>query len=398
MQIKKVYLLREFKKSLLIDKKIKIFIIAGELSGDILGGDLLIQLRGLTNNNIEIYGVGGDKMAAQGLVSIFDIRLLSIMGIFEVLSKIPRILKLLKLAKNKIIEIKPDIVITIDAPGFNFRLQKSIKKLNIKQIHYVAPSVWAWKSYRAKKIAKYLDHLLVLFPFEKKFFIKEGLNTTFVGHSIAFDSKFINNSFYMEKSLKNNSIKKIALLPGSRLGEIEKLMPVFINSAKLLNNNYKSIKFYVVTLEQYKTQIEQYFNKTNLDYYITDKQEEKYNIYSNVDFVLCASGTVTMEVAKASTAMLVVYKLNIITWMIVKALVKVKTATILNILLKENIIPELFQKDVNEYNIYRIIREYLDNTKLRQQQIVKLNTAINKLKNGDENPSCISAKTIISYL
>ena len=120
MQIKKVYLLKEFKKRLLIDKKIKIFIIAGELSGDILGGDLLIQLRGLTNNNIEIYGVGGDKMAAQGLVSIFDIRLLSIMGIFEVLSKIPRILKLLKLAKNKIIEIKPDIVITIDAPGFNF--------------------------------------------------------------------------------------------------------------------------------------------------------------------------------------------------------------------------------------------------------------------------------------
>ena len=198
MQIKKVYLLKESKKkSLLIDKKIKIFIIAGELSGDILGGDLLIQLRGLTNNNIEIYGVGGDKMAAQGLISIFDIKLLSIMGIFEVLSKVPSILKLLKLAKNKIIEIKPDIVITIDAPGFNFRLQKSIKKLNIKQIHYVAPSVWAWKSYRAKKIAKYLDHLLVLFPFEKQFFIKEGLNTTFVGHSIAFDSKFINNRFYM---------------------------------------------------------------------------------------------------------------------------------------------------------------------------------------------------------
>jgi lipid-A-disaccharide synthase len=398
MQIKKVYLLKEFKKNLLIDKKIKIFIIAGELSGDILGEDLLIQLRELTNNHIEIYGVGGAKMSAQGLISIFDIKLLSIMGIFEVLSKIPSILKLLKLAKSKIIEIQPDIVITIDAPGFNFRLQKSIKNLNIKQIHYVAPSVWAWKSYRAKKIAKFLDHLLVLFPFEKQFFIKEGLKTTFVGHPIAFDTKFIKNEFYIEKSLKKNNIKKIALLPGSRLGEIEKLMPVFINSAKLLNNNYKSIKFYVVTLEQYKIKIEQYFNKTNLDYYVTDKHEEKYNIYSNVDFVLCASGTVTMEVAKASTAMLVVYKLNIITWIIVKALVKVKTATILNILLKENIIPELFQKDVNEYNIYRIIRKYLDDTKLREQQIIKLNKAINKLKNGDENPSYISAKTVISYL
>ena len=398
MQIKKVYLLKEYKNNLLIDKKIKIFIIAGELSGDILGEELLIQLRGLTNNNIEIYGVGGNKMAAQGLNSIFDIKLLSIMGIFEVVSKIPTILKLLKLAKNKIIEINPDIVITIDAPGFNFRLQKSIRNLNIKQIHYVAPSVWAWKSYRAKKIAKFLDHLLVLFPFEKQFFIKEGLKTTFVGHPIAFDRKFINNKFFIEKSLKDNTIKKIALLPGSRLGEIEKLMPVFISSAKLLSNDYKLIKFYVVTLEQYKTKIDEYFNNTNLDYYITDKHEEKYNIYSNVDFVLCASGTVTMEVAKASTAMLVVYKLNTITWLIVKALVKVKTATIINILLKENIIPELFQKDVNEYNIYRVIREYLDNKTLRQQQIVKLNKAINKLKNGDDNPSYISAKTIISCL
>ena len=399
MPIKKVYLLKEFNnKKLSQDKKFKIFIMAGELSGDILGEGLINQLKKLSQNKIEIYGVGGAKMIAQGLKPIFNIKSLSIMGIFEVLLKIPSILMLLKLAKNKIIEINPDIVITIDAPGFNLRLQNSIKDLKIKQIHYVAPSVWAWKSYRAKKIAKFLDHLLVLFPFEKNLFLKEGLNTTFVGHPIAFDNKFINNKYYTEKSLNNKAITKIAMLPGSRLGEIEKLMPVFIKSAILLNKDYKSIKFYVVTLKEYRNKIQGYFAKTNLDYYVTDNHEEKYNIYSKVNFVLCASGTVTIEVAKASTAMLVVYKLNFITWLIVRAMVKIKTATILNIISKDNIIPELFQKEVNETNIHGIIKKYIENSKLRNKQINKLNIAVNKLKNGDTNPSYIAAKSVLNYL
>jgi len=399
MPIKKVYLLKEFNnKKLSQDKKFKIFIMAGELSGDILGEGLINQLKKLSQNKIEIYGVGGAKMIAQGLKPIFNIKSLSIMGIFEVLLKIPSILMLLKLAKNKIIEINPDIVITIDAPGFNLRLQNSIKDLKIKQIHYVAPSVWAWKSYRAKKIAKFLDHLLVLFPFEKNLFLKEGLNTTFVGHPIAFDNKFINNKYYTEKSLNNKAITKIAMLPGSRLSEIEKLMPVFIKSAILLNKDYKSIKFYVVTLKEYRNKILGYFAKTNLDYYVTDNHEEKYNIYSKVNFVLCASGTVTIEVAKASTAMLVVYKLNFITWLIVRAMVKIKTATILNIISKDNIIPELFQKEVNETNIHGIIKKYIENSKLRNKQINKLNIAVNKLKNGDTNPSYIAAKLVLNYL
>ena len=390
--------MREFNTDKLIKpKKVKIFISAGELSGDILGEGLIIQLKKMTNNNIDIFGVGGDKMISQGLKPIFNIKFLSIMGIFEVLLKIPKILKLLKLTKRKIIEINPDIVITIDAPGFNFRLQKSIKNLNFKQIHYVAPSVWAWKSYRAKKITKFLDHLLVLFPFEKKFFIKEGLRTTFVGHPIAFDDNFKKNIFFVEKSLNDKFLKKVAILPGSRLGEIKKLMPVFIKTAHLLNKDYNSIKFYIVTLNEYKPIVLKYFKNTNLNYYITDKHEERYNIYTKVDFVLCASGTVTMEVAKASTAMLVVYKLNFITWAIVKAMVKVNTATIINILLKENVVPELFQKDVNEYNIHRIIKRYLNDTELKSSQINKLNIAISQLKNST-NPSYIAAKTVLSYI
>ena len=396
--MKKVYLLKEFESKKLINKKkIKVFIVAGELSGDLLGEGLIIELKKMTND-IEIFGVGGSKMIAQGLKPIFNIKFLSIMGIFEVILKIPKVIKLLNLAKSKIIEINPDIVITIDAPGFNFRLQKSIKSLGIKQIHYVAPSVWAWKSYRAKKITKFLDHLLVLFPFEKKFFIKEGLSTTFVGHPIAFDDYYNNNQYFLEKSLTEKALKKIVILPGSRISEIKKLMPVFIKAAELLNKNYKEIKFYIVTLTEYKTIIMEYFKDTNLDFYITSSHDERYNIYSKADFALCASGTVTMELAKASTAMLVVYKLHFITWFILKAMVKVKTATIINIILKENVIPELFQQDVNEFNIHRIIKSYLDDDNLNKIQIKKLKIAINELKSGTNDPSYIAAKSVLSYI
>ena len=391
MQIMKACLLKVY------NKKLKIFIIAGELSGDNLGEGLLYELKKITSNNIIIYGVGGEKMISQGLKPIFDIKHLSIMGIFEVITKIPKIIKLLKLTKRKIIEIRPDIVITIDAPGFNFRLQKSIKELNLKRVHYVAPSVWAWKSYRAKKIAKFLDHLLVLYPFEKEYFTIHGLNTTFTGHPIAFDSQYRYNDYYFEPSLKNKSILKIGILPGSRISEIEKLLPIIIKSASIININYDKVRFYVVTVKGYKNNISKYFSNTDLDYYITDDQNEKYNIFTNIDFVLCASGTVTIELAKALTPMLVLYKLNYVTWYIVKMLAKVKTATILNIILKENFIPELFQNDVNEDKIYNITKNFIDDNNIRKNQIIKLEDSVNKLKNTNGNPNYIAAMEILKY-
>lgn len=389
----KVCLLKVFKKN-----KLAIFIIAGELSGDNLGEGLLKHLKSITNNNIEIYGVGGKKMIAQGLNPIFDIKNLSIMGIFEVITKIPKILKLLALTKRKIIEINPDVVITIDSPGFSFRLQKSIKELNVKRIHYVAPSVWAWKSYRAKKISKFIDHLFVLYPFEKEYFTIHGLSTTFSGHPIAFEKKYSKNNYYFDNSLKDKSLLKIGILPGSRLSEIKKLLPIFLKSALLVKKHYTEVKFFILAAQGFKENIVNLFDKAELDYYITDNQDEKFNLFSNIDFALCASGTVTIELAKARTPMLVLYKLNYITWCIVKSLAKVKTATILNIVLKENFIPELFQNDVNEENIFKILKDYIDNKNIRQDQIKKLSKGINQLKNIHGDPSYIVAKDILQLL
>ncbi len=377
-------------------KNIRIFIIAGEKSGDELGGALIHELKKIYNN-IEFLGIGGNKMISQGLNSIINMKLLSIMGITEVLLKIPRILKLLKLTEKEILKFNPDILITIDSPGFNLRLQNKLKYIDMKRVHYVAPSVWAWKSYRAKQMSKYLDLLLVLFPFEKKFFIKEGLSTVFVGHPIAYDNKYLKNEFYNEKSLNNQNILKIALLPGSRLSEIKKLFPIFIETAKMLRKKNNAIKFYVVTLKEYKNIILEMFKKSELNYYVTDNMEEKYNIYTKVDFALCASGTVTMELAKASTPMLVVYKLNYITWIIVRLMVKVKTATILNLVLEKNVIPELFQQEVNSNTIFNVLNNYLTNKELIKEQVSNIKIAVNKIKNND-NPSILSANSILNLL
>ena len=178
---------------------------------------------------------------------------------------------------------------------------------------------------------------------------------------------------------------------------IEKLLPIIIKSASIININYDKVRFYVVAAKGYKNNISKYFSNTDLDYYITDDQNEKYNIFTNIDFVLCASGTVTIELAKALTPMLVLYKLNYVTWYIVKILAKVKTATILNIILKENFIPELFQNDVNEDKIYNITKNFIDDNNIRKNQIIKLEDSVNKLKNINGNPNYIAAMEILKY-
>tara|TARA_B100000686_G_scaffold355327_1_gene472717 strand:- start:6168 stop:7319 length:1152 start_codon:yes stop_codon:yes gene_type:complete len=380
-----------------MDKKFRIFVVAGEKSGDELGGGLLKQLK-LVYHDIEILGVGGPKMIAQGLNPIFDMKLISIMGLIEIVTKIPRIFSLLKLTEKKIIDYNPDVLLTIDSPGFNFRLQSRVRGLNIKQVHYVAPSVWAWKSYRAKKISSYLDLLLVLYPFEKKYFTKFGLKTIFVGHPIAFDEKYYLNKYKCEKSLLDKNLKKVALLPGSRLSEINKLLPIFIDTALMLKERNNKIKFYIVTLSEYKKHIVKMFKQEQLDYYVTDNEDEKYNIYSKVDFALCASGTVTMELAKAYTPMLVVYKLNSLTWLIVKFMTKVRTATILNLVLGNNIIPELFQSDVSVEKIFRIANNYLNDDKLKKYQIEQLRLGISKIKNLNMDPSSLAVNSIVKML
>ena len=254
-----------------------IFIIAGELSGDQIGAGLMYQIKKLYKDQIKFIGVGGDKMKDVGLEPIFDMSKISVMGIFEIFSKIIQLMKLINYTKKSIIKNKPSILITIDSPGFNLRIHKKVANIKcLQRVHYVAPSVWAWKAYRAKEMAKYLDLLLVLFPFEKKYFRSEGLDTHFVGHPIV--SKLVK---YKKSNLsKNHKLDtkdiKLLLLPGSRMGEIKRLFPIFVDTAKELTIYFKNIKFYIVTPPNHKEYISNLLSRSRLDYYLTDDTKEKY--------------------------------------------------------------------------------------------------------------------------
>ena len=208
--------------------KLKVYLIAGEPSGDLLGSRLMRALESKTNGNVEFYGLGGDTMEHQGLKSLFDISDLAVMGLVEVIPSIPKVLKRIKQTVNHIKRIKPDIVITIDSWSFCSRIHKALRKLNlgIKQVHYVAPQVWAWKKRRAKTMYKYVDTLLALLPNEPQYFTKHHLPTYFVGHPvIESDALKADGDVFRKKYGIEPSKQIISILPGSRHTEVTKLLP-----------------------------------------------------------------------------------------------------------------------------------------------------------------------------
>ena len=225
---------------------LKIYLIAGEPSGDLLGSRLMRALRRKTDNKVSFFGLGGDTMEREGLKPLFDISELAVMGLVEVIPSIPRVLRRIKQTVNDIKKHKPDIVITIDSWSFCSRIHKELRKQNleIKQLHYVAPQVWAWKKRRAKTMYKYIDELLTLLPNEPKYFTPHKLNAVFVGHPV-IESDAINadgNDFRKKYKIENDK-KIISILPGSRHTEVVKLLPDFMASANLLYQQNRNLVF-----------------------------------------------------------------------------------------------------------------------------------------------------------
>jgi len=296
----------------------KVVIIATEPSGDYLGSKLIKSLK--SSQNMKIYGVGGDLMESEGLKSWVKITNFNAIGIYEVLLKIFKFFKLFKFIEKKIRLLNPDFVITIDSPSFNYRLVKKIQDLrsNTKFFHYVAPTVWAWKSYRAKIFSKYYDRIFTLFNFEPKYFTKYGLKSEFVGHQIFFKH---------QKILKKKKI--ITFLPGSRTSEIinnmKKLKYVIEKSIREFNG----FKFYILTFKENEKLIKRFISNDYIEVIHDSKKKEK--IMRNSFLALAASGSVTLELIKYQTPFIVFYETHWITKLFIKSLVKVKFASIINI-------------------------------------------------------------------
>lgn len=324
---------------------IKIFVIAGEASGDQLAASVMMSLQ--QREEVEFRGIGGLYMKAAGLnESLFPMEDLSLMGLMEIIPKIPHMLRRIRQTVEAIKGFNPDIVLTVDSPDFCFRVQKDLKHHDIKarRIHFVAPTVWAWRPERAKRIAAFLDGLICLFPFEPPFFERQGLTAVAVGHPLmksgALDAR--GGRFRQAHNLGPDA-KCVGLFFGSRRSEIDTLSPLITGTAKTLRNGHPHLNFIVPTLPRWQERLEALLRQEGLEAIVTSQEEEKWDAIAACDAALAVSGTIALEIAVVGVPHVILYRMHPLTWQIVSRVVKTRSAHLVNIMLQEPVVPEFLQ-------------------------------------------------------
>lgn len=348
-------------------------IVVGEHSGDTLGAGLMQQLQ-LSYPNAHFIGIGGPKMLALGFESLYDMEELSVMGVFEVLGRLRRLLHIRKSLSNYFVANKPNVFIGIDAPDFNITLEGRLKAQGIKTVHYVSPSVWAWREKRVFKIAKATHMVLSLLPFEKAFYDKHQIPCTFVGHSLADDIPLVSDKALARKALGlSDSAKILALMPGSRGGELSRLVEPFLQTAQKLLDSQKGkavkIQFVVPMISDKRAeQFHQLQQKFAPDLPVTVIVGKTQQVMAASDCLLTASGTVTLEAALIKRPMVICYKFNPLTYHLFKGFVKLQWFSLPNLLANKGLVPELLQNAVTVENILPLVQERLfdDQSKLNQ--------------------------------
>jgi len=376
----------------------KIFIITGEPSGDKLASKVISKLMN-NNSNIEYSCVGGTHLNSLGIKSIFDLKEITYIGFTSVLLNIFKIKSKINKTVDEILRFNPDILFSVDSPDFTLRVAEKVKKMNkkIKTIHYVAPQVWVWREGRVKKFKKFLDHVLVLFHFEKKYFDKENIPNTFVGHPL------------LEQKIKNKtdlsniiSIDKkiISLFSGSRSSEIDLLLPILISFINLMNANSDEYLFIFHATEENKTLINKKIKISSLhNVEVISDENIKRQILDKSTFAVSKSGTVSLEICNAKVPSLIIYKMNFLNYLIVKLLVKIKYANIINIINNKEIIPELIQKECNAKEIYNSVVYFLKNPEMMKQQVNDCEKTLSQIRSKttpSDEASFVLTKFLVS--
>ncbi len=383
------------------EKGLCIFLIAGEASGDALGANLMRALK-YFNADIRFFGVGGSAMAGEGLQSLFPMEDLSVMGIAEILPKLFLIFSRIRQTAREILKEKPDAVITIDAPDFCFRVVRKVKtKTNsIPCIHYVAPSVWAWRPGRAKKVARFLDHLLTLLPFEPPYFEAHGLSSTFVGHPIVerLSQRGDGNSFRRKYGI-NDTQPILCMLPGSRMSELTRLLGAFSETADMLLRDRHDMVIVLPTLPHLKPYIENFFAGRGINPILIDQDDDKFDCFSASMIALAASGTVSLELALTDTPHIIAYKVNPLSAWLARRLIKTPYVNLVNILLNRPVVPELIQERCVPQEMARELLTLLDKKEARGIQLMGFREALIKIGLGDpESPSRKAARAVLSLV
>lgn len=371
------------------------FLVACEPSGDLLGARLMSALRKITNGNVRFEGVGGERMQAEGLNTLFQQSELALFGLFELLPKIPHVLKRLKETADAVKYIKPSAVITIDGPDFSFRLAKKLKGQKIPLIHYVAPTVWAWRPGRAKKVAKLYNHLMAILPFEPPYFEKVGLPCTFVGHSVMEQGADTGDAARLRSDLKiPDKLKVITVLPGSRRSEIKRLAPIFAETLKQLQPLTEGFKVIVPTIPQVADFLAPYLKTWPIKPIVLLGDQQKYDAFAASHVALAASGTVALELALAGTPHIIAYKLNPLTVLLYRWLIKVKFANLTNLLLNKLVVPEYLQDNCTPEKMSKALFDLWSDESERNVQRKAFAQIKTMLKNGEMPPSEKAARVV----
>ena len=362
----------------------KIFILTGEASGDKLAAKVINNLNKL-NPNIEYLSVGGENLNKLGIKSIYNLKEITYLGFTNVLLNIFKIKRKINETVQSIENFQPDILFTVDSPDFTLRVAERIKKNNpkIRTIHYVAPQVWIWREGRVKKIKKYIDHILLLFNFEKPYFEKENMSYEFVGHPLLEST--VESGIDINQILgKNKAI--ISIFAGSRHSEINVLAPILLNFIKLMNEKFNDLTYVFHSTKEYSDLIQSKITEKGLKNceVISDNKIKNHVLQKSI-FAVSKSGTVSLEICNAKIPSIILYKMGLINFLIVKMLVKTKFANIINIAAKEEIIPELLQSDCNPKNIFNVVSDYLNNPKKMDEQISKTQSILNNLKTNNSS-------------
>jgi lipid-A-disaccharide synthase len=374
----------------------KIFILTGEPSGDKLASTVISRLK-LENPEIEYLSVGGTHLKNLGIKSIYNLKEITYLGFTSILFNIFKIKSKINKTVEEIVKFNPDILLSVDSPDFTLRVAERVKKINnnIKTIHYVAPQVWVWRKNRVKKIKKFIDHILLLFEFEKKYFDEESIKNTFVGHPLIERNQ--SNKTLIENILPKDK-KIISLFPGSRNSEINVLLPILLDFVKLMNQKHNQYFFYIHATEENKNLILQQiknFNFDNID--IVSDENIKSKVLSKSIFAVAKSGTVSLQICNFNVPSIIIYKLSFINFMIFKLLVNVRFANIINIINDREVIPELLQKECNPNEIYRSVIYFLKNPDLVKNQIIDCSKTLDGIrsKTSSAGEAC---SILIKYL
>ncbi len=372
----------------------KIFILTGEPSGDKLAAEAIKELK-KNKNDIEYLSVGGQHLNSIGIKSIYDQKDITYIAFTDILLNIFKIKRKINETVKKILDFNPDILFSVDSPDFTLRVSKIIKlkKPNIKTVHFIAPKVWAWREGRVKKMKSYLDHILLLFNFEKKYFDKEKLKNTFVGHPILDNPN--NKKIEIKELLKG---KIISIFPGSRLSELKSHVPILIDFIKKMNEekiNYNYIFHATQDSKEYLSKVIKKNNLENVD--LISNENIKIATIKKSIFAIVKSGTVSLEVCKYGIPSIIIYKMNFVNFFIAKLFLKIKFANMINIINNKEIIPELLQNECSSDEIYKAVNYLLKKPELIKQQLKQVNKTVMELKSTTSSSNEVS-NVLLSYL